>query len=314
MSTSLQLREEPTHLAILLGATELARYEFKPDTPTYEAPKPYLHPVRTLAGEIVTLLRPHDHVWHRGFQMTCTDVSGSNFWGGGTYVHGQEQYAELDRQGSVVHQSWERLSTEPHGVVVRERLDWLSHSGRRLMEERRTIEVANADEEAGTYRIRTRFHFLNVTGEPLQFSSPAIKGRAKAGYGGFFWRGPRSFTGGQVLTSRGARSDQEAMGARAEWLAFIGRHDGSGRHSSLVFVDHPLNPRYPTPWFVRSEPFACVSFAFMFDEVFELGPGAQAQFVYDVVVCDGSVDSDQAAVLAERALTRTRLTDVAVIR
>jgi len=32
-----------------------------------------------------------------------------------------------------------------------------------------------------------------------------------------------------------------------------------------------------------------VSFAFMFDEVFELRAGGDARFVYDVLVCDGQV-------------------------
>src|SRR5690349_22298379 len=52
----------------------------------YESPKPYFHPVRTLAGNEVTIFRPHDHVWHKGIQMTLTDVGGANFWGGPTYV------------------------------------------------------------------------------------------------------------------------------------------------------------------------------------------------------------------------------------
>jgi hypothetical protein len=76
------------------------------------------------------------------------------------------------------------------GVTIDERLDWLGHGGEHLMEERRTIEVADGEPESRSYRIRTTFLLTNATAETLQFSSAAIKGRAKAGYGGYFWRGP----------------------------------------------------------------------------------------------------------------------------
>jgi hypothetical protein len=73
---------------VRVGDVELFRYVCRPVTAPFEGPKPYLHPVRTLAGDVVTAYRPHDHRWHKGIQMTATDVSGQNFWGGVTYVRG----------------------------------------------------------------------------------------------------------------------------------------------------------------------------------------------------------------------------------
>ena len=49
-------------------------------------PKPYLHPVRTLAGELVTAFRPHDHVWHKGIAWSLPHVGEHNFWGGPTFT------------------------------------------------------------------------------------------------------------------------------------------------------------------------------------------------------------------------------------
>lgn len=56
------------------GDVELFRYVVKPAATAFEGPKPYLHPVRTLAGDVVTAYRPNDHRWHKGIQMTATSA------------------------------------------------------------------------------------------------------------------------------------------------------------------------------------------------------------------------------------------------
>src|SRR5215831_7409494 len=86
----------------------LFRYVYAPDTPPVESPRPYFHPLRTLAGDVVTIFRPHDHRWHHGLSMTSANLSGENFWGGPTYVDGQG-YAQLPNNGTVRHESWESL-------------------------------------------------------------------------------------------------------------------------------------------------------------------------------------------------------------
>src|SRR3546814_17166724 len=68
------------------GASELVRYTYAPDARQLEAPKPYLHPLRTRSGNTVTLHRPHDHPWHAGLTWSLPVVGGENFWGGPTFV------------------------------------------------------------------------------------------------------------------------------------------------------------------------------------------------------------------------------------
>ena len=67
-----------------------------------ESPRPYLHPVRTRGGDLVTAFRPHDHVWHKGIAWSLPVVGEHNFWGGPTYVHGQG-YVQLENDGSMDH-------------------------------------------------------------------------------------------------------------------------------------------------------------------------------------------------------------------
>ena len=95
-------RHDDEVLVASVGDVELFTYVHRPSTPAFEGPKPYLHPVRTLAGDVVTAFRPHDHRWHKGVQMTATDVSGENFWGGVTYVRDQG-YVALPNVGSMRH-------------------------------------------------------------------------------------------------------------------------------------------------------------------------------------------------------------------
>ncbi len=113
-----------------------------------------------------------------------------------------------------------------------------------------------------------------------------------AGYGGLFWRGPRSFFRGQILAGNNLEGPQ-VMGQPAPWLAFIGPHDGTGDLSTLLFLDHPGNLRYPNKWFVRNDPFACASFAFSFDEEYVLEPDATLALNYRIVIANGAWSREQ---------------------
>jgi len=50
-------------------------YNYAPTYCPFEARKPYMHPIHTLAGNPITCYRPHDHVWHKGIQMTMAVLS-----------------------------------------------------------------------------------------------------------------------------------------------------------------------------------------------------------------------------------------------
>jgi hypothetical protein len=54
--------------------------------PAKLAPRPYLHPVRSLAGTVATQSEPADHRHHLGLSIAFPDVNGTNFWGGSTYT------------------------------------------------------------------------------------------------------------------------------------------------------------------------------------------------------------------------------------
>ena len=279
-----------SHLDLYFGDSHLFRYVYRPDTPPVESPKPYFHPVRTLGGELVTCFRPHDHVWHKGIAMTWAQLSGQNFWGGPTYVR-DRGYIQLDNNGRMEHRGWDELTNHPT-VSLAERLSWITAQDETWIEETRTMAVPEIVPEQGYWTVDFAMVLRNVRGKPLVFGSPTTEGRPQAGYGGFFWRGPRSFLGGTILAA-GGRSGPEVMGQAAPWLAFTGKHDGSGMSSTLVFLDTQGNPRYPTKWFVRATPYACASFAFAFDEELTLPSDESLRLRYRVLIADGAWSAEQ---------------------
>ena len=274
------------YVAARCGEVALFRYVYRPVVAPVESPKPYFHPLRTLAGNTVTLYRPHDHVWHTGLAMTMAVLSGQNFWGGPSYVHGTG-YVQLPNNGRIEHEAWHDMTCAGGRARLDEDLRWLSAAGQPWLAEQRTIEVDELDAAAGHWRLRFETRLRNVRAEPLIFSSPTVEGRPLAGYGGLFWRGPRSFLRGVVLAGGGLEGS-EVMGRAAPWLAYVGRHDGSGDTSTVLFLDDPQNPRYPTKWFVRHDPYACASFAFTFDEAYRLDPGATLHLRYRIVLAGGA--------------------------
>jgi hypothetical protein len=269
----------------------LLRYVYRPEGDAREAPKPYIHPLRTLAGDIVTGYRPHDHRWHKGLQLTGSHVSGENFWGGGTYVHERGGYTDLDNVGSIRSQDLE-VATAPDGSVhLAERLVWLNSRGVPWVSEQREIAVCDVDADAGCWVLDWRSSLTGLRAEPLRFGSPTTHGRPNAGYSGLFWRGPRDFAGGTVLGPEGTAGVGGAsmMGKQACWLAFCGTHDEVDRSSTLVFVperDAPGTP--PTHWFVRTGDHPMVNPSWAFYDEFELAAGAVLIRGYRLIVASGA--------------------------
>ncbi len=296
------VHEQDRSLRISHDDVELARYVHRPWDPQLESPKPYLHPLRTLGGDLVSLYRPHDHVWHKGIAWSLPNVGTENFWGGPTFTRGRG-YAQLANNGTMRHTGFTVLDASPDDVRVRESLAWVTEAGDTWFDEERELTfAAHPDESAWTLTWSTRT--VNVGRDAVVIGSPTTEGRPNAGYGGLFWRGPRSFSGGTVRTPDTEGGD-DLMGVRAPWMAYTGRHDDNGRSSTLVFLDDPRSRDQPTKWFVRTGIYACLCPAPFFDEETVVPPGGSIDLTYAVVVADGDAGDDGAAGLAE--LGRGRL-------
>ncbi|MEV0643899.1 PmoA family protein [Phytomonospora sp. NPDC050363] len=289
--SELRLTDDGTSLRVAHDGGELLRYVYRPDDAQLESPRPYFHPLRTLGGRIVSLYRPHDHVWHKGLALSLPNVGSENFWGGTTYRRGIG-YRQYDNDGSMRHRGFTGHTHEPGRVGASHRLDWVTQAGATWFTEERSFIVTTAPE---AWALRFETTFTSVAEEPVVIGSPTTEGRDNAGYGGLFWRGPRSFTDG-VVRVPGRTGGDELMGVRAPWMAYTGRHDETGGASTLLFADD--SPGTPVRWFVRANPFAAVCPAPFFDTEFPIAPGESLSLRYAVVIADGDHGDEGTAALA----------------
>ena len=277
----------PTSM-LRVDGRDVAEYVWQPDLPLSSSPRPYLHPVRTLAGRTVTEAVPDSHPHQLGISIAAPDVGGCNFWGGRTWVAGHGP-AWLDNHGTQRHDQWlSHTSSELDHL-----LNWSCADGTTLIRERRTITCRGVGGTAWSLGIRTEL--TNATDQPLALRSPAAQGRSGAGYGGFFWRGPTVPT--QICSPVGA--DVRAVhGANADWIAVTGdAPDGSW---TLLFVPADKATAHDR-WFVRLRDYVGVGSSVTWDLPLVLAPEETISRHIITVVVDGAVPPATLAELADSA-------------
>ncbi|MEV5091345.1 DUF6807 domain-containing protein [Streptomyces griseoincarnatus] len=287
-------------VGVSVGDVEILRYVYRPDPVEFESRKPYAHPVRTLGERVVTGYRPNDHRWHKGLQMTASHVSGQNFWGGNSYVHGRGYLPLPERIGWMRHDRFSSFEVDEERFACVEELTWVENGGDAWAREERGLSVHSVDVVRGAWVLDWSIRLTNVRSEELRFGSPTTAGREMAGYTGLQWRGPRDFTGGTVFAPGREEGGpgERFMGTRGPWLGFTAERDAVDGASTVVFAHAPenLDPGravHPSHWFVRSEPIPSVAFSWAFFEEFGLPAGESFGYRYRVVVADGAWGSER---------------------
>ncbi|WP_369197734.1 PmoA family protein [Streptomyces djakartensis] len=265
----------------------VARYVTRPELPARLSPRPYLHPVTTLAGTTVTESGPADHAHHLGVGVAVPDVEGFNFWGGRTYVRDRGP-TELDNHGSQRHVAFQLR--DPDGFV--QELRWVAAGGE-LLRERRTVAATELTDRA--WALDLTFSLTNVTRDPLSLGSPATNGRPGAAYGGFFWRARKEAAPPLVFTAD-REGEAEAHGRSADWLAL------AGAGWTLVFAG-ATGPTRRDPWFVRTAEYPGVGSSLACGDRLPIPPGGTAVRRIVTVIADGRLDREGAASLVRKAVS-----------
>jgi hypothetical protein len=261
-------------MRLQVDGIDVAEYAVRPDVDPLHGPRPFLHPVRTLAGVPVTDAHPEDHPWHLGVSVAVQDVDGVNLWGGRTYVRDQG-YTWLDDHGRITHAEW--LPGTDGGFA--ERLDWLSPAGDLLIREHRTVTAA-----AAPLGWELSFAYTLTSERPISLGSPATNGRPEgAGYGGFFWRAAPGDTG---TFTAGRDGEATVNGSDEPWVVLT----GPGPYT-LVFRGLSGDDR----WFVRTGGYPGVCAALAFDRPLVVDAGAPVTRRLTVLVADGVLTREQIA-------------------
>lgn len=274
MEPELQLRHESgrhVEIATATGAL-LWRYVYAPETPANEAPRPYAHPVCSLAGDVLTNFRPNDHPWHHGLSLTLTSVDGVNFWGGPSH-RAADGYTWRDDHGTQLHRAWELLEARR----LEETLDWCAgRSGAVLLRERRVLCTDVSDTG---WSLRWSSELVNVSKRELTLGNyHSLGGLTGSHYTGLQFRGARDLLDDHGdsaigMTAEGGLAGEAGVhGVARRWMEWACQHDGSLRRTRIRFE----NSGGPLPWFVRAKnPVA--AFAFHREHSQSLGVGAALQ-------------------------------------
>ncbi|MFS8499293.1 MAG: PmoA family protein [Micromonosporaceae bacterium] len=276
-------------VTLRVGDRAVAEYVVSPDLDPRLAPRPYLHPVRTLGGTVVTDALPADHRWHLGASLAVPDVSGTNLWGGRTYVRGHG-YTWRDDHGRIVHDGF--LTEQPDHVV--HRLRWCDPAGGTLLAERRELRTRLLPGRPAAWVLEVGYALTAPEDRPVSLGSPATNGRpGGAGYGGFFWRAAPAVPPPRVFTTA-TEGEEKVNGSDAEWVALAASAPAA---YSLVFAGLGEEDR----WFVRSSMYPGVCVAFAFERARVVPAGGTLAGRHTVVVVDGVVTPREAAELVAAA-------------
>lgn len=280
--SELDLPWAPAEQALRVGGRDVARYRWHVDLPVTAAPRPHLHPVRTLAGVHVSEVAPADHVHHLGVGIAIADVGGTNFWGGRTFVPGAGPTWRHDH-GHQRHLRFTRREADRLG----EHLEWVGPDGEPILAEER--EIAARAMGTSCWVLDLTFTLTNLTGAPLAVRSSATKGRPGAGYGGFFWRAPGSATDRTVFTDEFDGEDR-VNHSRAPWVAMSGT-TSDGQDWTLVFAQHGSTD----PWFVRVREYPGIGPALAWERPLVVSDSVTRRVT--TIIADGRLDRDTSASL-----------------
>jgi hypothetical protein len=285
----------------------------KPETVFYvgaETAKPYLHPLRSASGKIVTRHYPmemvpgesRDHPHHRGLWFSHGDVNGTDFW--------SNEPKQTPHTGRIVLTKPAQIESGAKSGRIHAEFEWRDASGKPLLTESRTMvfyadpvlrtidldillkavdKVKFGDTKEGTFAIR-----LAAGLEEPDPKLPALPKRT-----------------GRRLNAEGATGEAGIWGKRSDWVDHFGEIDGE--KLGVAILDHPANPRHPTYWHSRAYGLFAANIFGVHD--FEqdrskdgsltLEPGATLRFRYRVIIHPGDAKSaDIAGLYSKYARTK----------
>jgi len=274
MNTLRLQHETGRAVTVLADGHVLCRYVYVSAEERKESPRPYFHPVNSLAGDTLTNFRPNDHPWHHGLSFTLTNVAGYNFWGGPT-CRREDGYKWRDDHGEQRHVAWTKLAADGKAAVLAHTLEWRTPQ-EVVLHEDRSVEIGlEAGEKAWSLRWRARLR--NVTGRGLALGNPhSTGGLAGSHYTGLQFRGARALLDDhldptiKITAEGGLEGDKAVHGAPAGWMEWHAQSDTTLHRAVIRFANHGG----PLHWFVRRN-YPLAAFPVQFDQNLELAAGAE---------------------------------------
>lgn len=260
---------------------------------------PYFHPMATVAGDVLTDLRPADHLWHRGLRFAWMMIDGvEGYW---TWPEGRQRWPDQEL-GETDITRVKVVAAEDFSARFELDLDYHAPGKPPVLTERRTVSVSVPDQE-GRYRIDWHGVFTAGRKDVVLDRTPIPGepgGKPWGGYAALQWRLPpkERMAAWRLCNSEGA----ELRLARSETVGFESLHGRparwmdvileflEGRTAGVTLLDHPGNPRHPAVWHVRSMPNEIIQSP-LFYGPYTLKAGESLTFRYRILIRSGQAEA-----------------------
>jgi len=247
-------------------------------------PRPFVHPVRTPAGHVLSVDAPADHPWHHGLWFTIKFVNGENFW------------EEYDQFGTLRQVDPPTFADEH---TATSRIDWIRPDGVDVVATE-SCSMTHRDVSGG-WALDWDVRFIPAVDVELDRTPFTTWG----GYGGLTMRGRPDWHDTELRLPDGAGRDR-LLGQPGAWCALdgpIATENGGDAEVGLVVMDHPDNPDHPVPWYAstRADTYGNEGWsnfcnaAFLWDGPRSVAADTELRLRYRVIVHDGRWELDQLA-------------------
>lgn len=244
----------PLYLCLFLAAPLVGQVRFAADkidvdvdgkafTTLYfgsDAGKPYLAPLRSASGKIVTRRFPmekvegesRDHLHHRGLWFSYDDVNGIKFW------ENDPSY-KRPNVGQIVARkaAWK---DSPGSGVLETVFDWNDPGGKPLLVENRVM----------TFYSNPTLRMIDFD---ITLTAPAKVVFGDTKEGAFAIRLADALAekrgSGKMVSAEGKQGMKDVWGKRSNWVDYSGSIEGE--KLGVAIFDHPSNPAHPVYWHAR---------------------------------------------------------------
>ncbi len=301
--SSVELKSHDNRVDVSIGGTPFTTYYVLP-----QVAKPYMMPLRTASGVVVTRgfpvendasagnpkassFEPHQRALYWGHG----NVDGLDFWQEPVFDH---YYTDHENQ-AYGHAKLLKIKAE--GETITADFSLRDPSEREIAQERQSFHFGGADQ---TRTVDCEFTVTAPAG-------PVVFGDTKEGSFGIRLAEDLSGARANMTNSQGAHGEKEIWGKPAEWVSYQG--EIGGRPATVSVFDHPSSFRHPTTWHARAygllaaNPFGWREFSrdAKKDGSWTVGAGEKITFRYRVVIADGKQSPQELAkAYSEYAVTK----------
>jgi hypothetical protein len=283
---AVEIRIESDHARIHLNGRPFTTFHFHT-----KWDKPFLHPIRTAGGTLLSRGYPvdplpgetEDHNWHRGIWFGHGDINGQDFW----RELGRDKTARL-----ILHGAPEATYSAKDGSGT---LTALLHM------QSVQAKILGSIRESFTFRPSPDGVVIDVRIEVAADRENALRfGDTDDGGFGIRLRDEfREDRGAHLANSNGLTGTGNIWGKPARWVHYAAQVEG--KMAGVAVFDHPSNLRHPTTWHARgyglfaANPFGLASFTRdkSKDGSHTIAAGSKQTFQYRVLIIEGQASADK---------------------